>query len=142
MPGELTEKAWDQMLFSRDKGLAGSLGWSFNYHVLRSKGSQAGFPDRVIVRERVVFVETKAAHGKLSDAQVGWLTALARAGAEVYVWRPADLDEAARVLAGRWTLEQRLERTVYLQREGERWVPSSLWLPSGCRADALEREAA
>lgn len=48
-----------------------------------------GFPDLVLARSgRVVFAECKSEKGRLSDEQVSWLDALA--GAEVYVWRPAD----------------------------------------------------
>lgn len=49
----------------------------------------AGFPDLVLVRERVIFAELKAEGGRLSRQQDGWLQALGEAGAEVYEWRPS-----------------------------------------------------
>lgn len=61
----------------------------------------AGFPDLVLARDRIVFAELKRDGGKLSDAQRAWGLALRYAGAETYVWCPADLDEVGRVLARR-----------------------------------------
>ena len=52
----------------------------------------AGFPDLVLVRERVLFVELKATRGRLSQEQAHWINALRRAGADVFVWRPDDWD--------------------------------------------------
>lgn len=49
-----------------------------------------GFPDLVLTRDRVVFAELKAARGLLTDHQRTWIARLTTAGAEVYVWRPAD----------------------------------------------------
>ncbi len=61
----------------------------------------AGFPDLVLVRDRVVFAELKSATGRVRPAQAEWLAALAGAGAECHVWRPADLEDAAAVLGAR-----------------------------------------
>jgi hypothetical protein len=50
-----------------------------------------GYPDISAVRgERILFVELKAANGKLRDEQRSWLSALGAAGAEVHCWRPGD----------------------------------------------------
>lgn len=49
----------------------------------------AGFPDLVLVRERVVFVELKGDGGRLRPEQQGWLDALGRGGQECYVWTPS-----------------------------------------------------
>ncbi len=83
------EKEWDYQLFNSKKGLAPMLGWRLCYHTLRSKGSQSGFPDRVLVRERVIFAELKREKGVVSDHQREWLDGLAAAGAEVYLWLPS-----------------------------------------------------
>lgn len=99
---ELTEKQWDAQLFSTKDGLATMLGWTLCYHTLRSKGSQPGFPDRVIVRDRVIFAELKREKGKPTERQIAWLDGLARAGAEVYLWQPSDLDEIGQILSTRW----------------------------------------
>jgi hypothetical protein len=58
------------------------------YHTHRSEHSEAGFPDWVFVRERVVYAELKAMRGIVSPAQQAWHDALRAAGAEAYIWRP------------------------------------------------------
>lgn len=55
----------------------------------------AGFPDLVLVRDRVLFVELKSAIGKPSAYQYAWLEALNHVAEETayldsFVWRPAD----------------------------------------------------
>ncbi len=73
-------------------------GWMV-YHTWRSDHSPAGFPDLVLVRDgRLIFAELKSAKGKLTVNQRQWLRALERAGQEVYVWYPADLDDAIRII--------------------------------------------
>lgn len=59
---------------------------------------QTGFPDLVLVRERVVFAEVKAERGRLSENQKLWRDALLEAGAEWYMWRPRDWEEIQKVL--------------------------------------------
>jgi hypothetical protein len=49
-----------------------------------------GFPDLVLVRDRVLFVELKAQRGRTSPEQLEWLAALSNAGASPTVWRPAE----------------------------------------------------
>lgn len=80
--------------------LAKTLGWA-RYHTYRSERSQPGFPDEVLVRDRVIFAELKTVKGRLSPAQTLWLDRLRAAGAEAYVWRPSDLVEIASVLRRR-----------------------------------------
>ena len=61
------------------------------YHTYDSRRSEPGFPDLVLVRNgRLVFVELKAASGRVTPAQRCWLDALKRAHREVYIWRPRD----------------------------------------------------
>ena len=68
------------------------LGW-WVYHVndvrgrLRSRTS-VGFPDLVLVRERVMYRELKAGRGKPSEAQEAWLARLVLAGEDAKIWRP------------------------------------------------------
>lgn len=121
-----SEKELDALLFS-EKGVASVCGWRFRYHVLRSKGSQAGFPDRVLVRERVLFVETKGEKTRVTDEQRAWLTALAKAGEEVYLVRPADFEEFA---------------TVLQSRVGSVPVVGCRWTHEGSRFDEREEQAA
>lgn len=77
-------------------------GWK-RYHTFDSRRSNHGFPDWVFVKNgRLLFVELKSQAGKVRDEQAAWLDALSDvAGAEVYVWRPSDFDEAAEILTGR-----------------------------------------
>jgi hypothetical protein len=82
-------------------GVARQVGWAC-YHTLRSKGSEPGFPDWTLARDRVLFIELKTEQGKVSDAQHFWLGKLHGAGGEVYVVRPQHLDAIA------WTLARRV----------------------------------
>ncbi len=50
----------------------------------------AGFPDLVLVRDRVLWVELKVGGNTLSSAQAEWARALDAAGAERYVWTEHD----------------------------------------------------
>jgi len=47
-----------------------------------------GFPDLVLARDRVLFVELKSHRGSVGEHQADWHTALDGADAEVHVWRP------------------------------------------------------
>ncbi len=59
------------------------------------QGDGAGFPDLVLVRESVLWIELKVGANTLSSAQVEWIRALDRAGAEHYVWTEHDWYEGA-----------------------------------------------
>jgi hypothetical protein len=61
------------------------------------QGDSKGFPDLVLVRDRVIFAELKRGRGPVRQEKLDWLSALANAGAEWYVWRPhqwGDIEEA------------------------------------------------
>jgi predicted protein tyrosine phosphatase len=58
----------------------------------------AGWPDLVLVRDRVLFRELKADRGRLSDEQTMWQERLIAAGADWAVWRPKDRTEIERAL--------------------------------------------
>lgn len=47
-----------------------------------------GFPDLVMVRDRLLFVELKSMTGKLTTSQHDWGLALENGGAEFHVWNP------------------------------------------------------
>lgn len=62
-----------------------------------------GFPDLVLVRERgrrIVFAELKSDRrgARLTAEQERVIDVLRLAGAEAYVWRPADLERIADIL--------------------------------------------
>jgi hypothetical protein len=57
-----------------------------------------GFPDWVLVRERVIFAELKKVSGRFSFQQREWASWLVIAKAEVYGWSPNNWEEIERVL--------------------------------------------
>lgn len=101
--GDLDEKEWTALAVGTkaNPGLARQLAFEV-YHTLRSKGSQPGYPDWTLARERLIFLELKTEKGKVSDAQAHWIRALTTAGVEVYVARPRHLDALAWVLSRRY----------------------------------------
>lgn len=75
-------------------------GWKM-YFSWTSIHSPRGFPDLVLAnpeQKRVIFAELKTEKGKVTDYQQEWLDTLAECGAEVYVWRPGDIEEIAEIL--------------------------------------------
>lgn len=110
----ITEAQWQRTVIEA----AAALGWRC-YHTHDSRRSQEGFPDLVLVRDRVLFVELKIdkAHSKMSVPQLEWQVAIQDAldrwwmGAGVdaeapnpfehLVWRPSDWPEVYRVLVGK-----------------------------------------
>ena len=73
------------------------------YHTWRSDHSPSGFPDYFMIHResyRVIIAELKSEKGKLTDLQKRWLNLFVRAGFEVYVWKPSDIDEVLEVLDG------------------------------------------
>lgn len=145
---ELLETEWDAQLFRGPKALATMLGWT-SYHTLRSKGSKTGYPDRTLVKDRIVFVELKREPetGKrgqplklshdVTDEQRAWLDKLASAGGECYVWRPSDLEEIGCILSQRWSL---VGHALAAAIDAPGWQPDSLWIPGVGRADTTHNE--
>lgn len=64
------------------------------------QGDGKGFPDLILTRPpRLVIAELKSAKGQVEHDQKEWINDLASCdGVEMYVWRPADLDEVIAVL--------------------------------------------
>lgn len=81
----MTEKQLQQAIVD----CARLLGWLV-FHPYDSRKSEPGFPDLVMVRDRVVYAELKRAGGSTTPAQQKWIHALREAGEEVHVWRPVD----------------------------------------------------
>ena len=94
---DVLEKDWQRTVVD----LAKQLGWKRIYHTFDSRRSTHGFPDLVICRDRVIYLELKREKGKLSPEQVTWLRALWAAGAEAYVVRPSQAEALASMLASR-----------------------------------------
>jgi hypothetical protein len=61
-------------------------------------GDGAGFPDLVLVKDRVIYAELKSEHGKTAIEQDKWLSLLKLAGQETYVWKPSQFEEIVRIL--------------------------------------------
>lgn len=89
--------------------LAGLLGWrrahfraALTQHGWRTPVSAdgKGFPDLVLAKpgRGVIFAEIKADKGSLSPEQNLWYECLKAAGAQVFVWKPRDLEDIARLL--------------------------------------------
>lgn len=109
------------------------------------EGQPLRLPDRTACRDRIIFVELKReltgrksedAKRQPSDAQIAWLDRLASADGEVYLWRPSDLDEIARVLSTRW---QFVNGRLGSADAGGVWTPGSIWIPGRGRADTQEQ---
>lgn len=88
------EAVWQKQV----EQLAAERGW-ICWHDRDSRRNDAGFPDLLLMRERVVWIECKSAGGRLREAQAAFMAALAAAGQEVYLMRPGDLDKLLKVLA-------------------------------------------
>ena len=72
--------------------LATTLGWRW-VHIPDSRrlpGDGRGFPDLLLVRERIIFAECKRQSGKQTWEQTLWEIVLVSAGQEFYCWRPSD----------------------------------------------------
>ncbi len=95
----VTEEDYQQQIVD----LAGFYRWDHRYHTHDSRRSAAGFPDLVMIHvrsKRIIFTEIKAMKGELSLDQREWLWDLATAGAEVYVFDPANWNLVVDVLSG------------------------------------------
>lgn len=70
------------------------------WHDNDSRRNAAGLPDLLLLRPpRLVFVELKAARGRISPQQKSWLESLGQCpGIETFVWRPEDWPEIERIL--------------------------------------------
>jgi len=96
----MTEKEFTQQVVD----LARLLGWQV-YHTWLSVRSAAGFPDLVLAKpgRPLILAELKTERGKLTPAQQAWLDLLQQVpGVEVYVWRPSQLEEIAKILNTQW----------------------------------------
>lgn len=68
-------------------------------------GDGAGWPDLIIVGQRLIIRELKSERGRVDPEQTAWLALLGRAGVDAAVWRPAQwIDGTIReeLMALRW----------------------------------------
>lgn len=89
----MTERDFQNKVLS----IAKTFGW-LCYHPYDSRRSQPGFPDLVLVRDRVLFRELKTNTGRLGPAQEDWGKKLTKAGADYAVWRPKDIESIIKAL--------------------------------------------
>lgn len=91
----MTEAEWQK----RITDLCDVLGLRW-HHETDSRRTREGFPDLVIVGNRVVFVELKtdSPKSKVTEAQRDWLLDIRGCGGEAYVWRPRQWDEVRQYL--------------------------------------------
>ena len=86
-----TERAFQDQV----ETLAGYLGW-FAWHINLPQRSKAGFPDCLLIRERLVWIELKVhrkgGRGKVMPEQRAFHDMLRQAGQEVYVFWNDDED--------------------------------------------------
>ena len=92
----MTEKAFQSDVMR----VAKMLGW-LCYHTFDSRRSASGFPDLVLVRERVLFRELKVGKNKLSQSQELWRDSIMDAGGDWAEWRETDLDDIVADLSRR-----------------------------------------
>jgi hypothetical protein len=107
----ITETQWQADVIQ----LAKLLGWQ-HMHVRRSIGkgrtwttatNLKGWPDLTLIRPttgndgEIIFAELKTEKGLVEPEQLAVHELLRRAGHDVYVWRPSDLD-AAKVRLSAW----------------------------------------
>lgn len=88
--------------------LARLLGWrSAHFRAARTQfgwrtpvqGDGKGFPDTILLRgSRLIVAELKAQYGRVEPEQERWLDDWREIGAEVFVWRPSDLETVAEIL--------------------------------------------
>lgn len=99
----LTESEWQQRVID----LAHLLGWRVaHFRAARTQtgwrtpvaADGAGFPDLILVRDRLIAAELKTQRGTVSWPQQQWLDALQAAGVETHVWRPSDWADVQRTL--------------------------------------------
>lgn len=99
VPPHVSEAGWQTVVVN----IATMYGW-LTYHNPDSRRMLAGWPDLALVHQawrRLVVVELKKRGGRVRPDQRVCLRALAAAGTETALWRPADIDTVIAVLGPR-----------------------------------------
>lgn len=106
IPGKLSERDFTKQVID----LAHRFGWQI-VHFETSQGRRGefrttylgdgkGYFDITAIRERVVFAELKIPPNVQTTEQKIWQQQAVKAGAEVYLWTPADYEDIVKVFAG------------------------------------------
>ena len=93
-------KVTEKDLREQVRTLCDLFGWKM-YFSWTSIHSPRGFPDLVLCnpeQKRVVYAELKSEKGTVTPYQQEWLDTLEACGQEVYLWRPGDIENIARLL--------------------------------------------
>lgn len=86
------------LLFTGRYALAPMMGWHCD-HIADSRGvGMEGFPDWILIREVVIFVELKRERDRLRGEQTAYAVRLMRAGAWYELWRPGDWQRIGEIL--------------------------------------------
>jgi hypothetical protein len=101
-PFRVTEKEFSQQV----EDLLNLFGWRWchfrpaqtEYGWRTALSGYQGFPDYIAVKDRLIIFELKSEKGKVSTYQQEWLDTLAACGAEVYLWRPGDIERIVEIL--------------------------------------------
>lgn len=96
LKAEADEKSFQQAVVD----LAKKNGWLV-YHTYDSRKSTAGFPDLVLVRERVLWLELKVHPNKPTAEQLRWIDALKAAGQWAWVLYPEEWANVVNLLEGK-----------------------------------------
>ena len=89
-PSRAPRKREEQSFQHKVQELGRAYGWQ-DWHVLRSKGMRAGFPDLVLMRPpELIWIELKAKKGKVTPAQAQMHDDLRASGQRIYLWYDTD----------------------------------------------------
>jgi hypothetical protein len=103
----LPEPDWDEPRFQRwVVGTARINGWRVRVMDVRSGGARLrrghppdrGWPDLLLVKDRLFWAELKPKGGKLSEDQSKVIDDLKAAGQEVHIWTPEDWEAVVMAL--------------------------------------------
>ena len=68
------------------------------YHTYDSRRCEPGFPDLVLVKDRVLFRELKTDKGLLTKEQADWGERFIKSRADWEIWRPTDMPKIVKEL--------------------------------------------
>ncbi len=94
--GPMSEKVFMQAIIDH----ARRHGWAV-YHTYDSRRSESGFPDLVLVRGYVLWLECKTETGQPTAEQLSWGELLLLAGQDYRLVRPSDWSEIVKTLEAR-----------------------------------------